>query len=210
MESSDQGPEEPGRRNALAVAGAEYADMARGATADLPAWFRPVAMVFVYAYGLLMTLLVAPFTLLMAPRILGYSRFCKAVSRHVRTIWLEETPAEAMAVCHRVLTELVSAYPRRVRIPPYGAASSKWALGLIGELAYAGYVGLEDWHSALGVAEEVLQAAGDDAHWEWTISKAKGLWHTGRPGEAQLLLRSLLAHEHAGPEAKRILDSWEG
>lgn len=210
MESSPEGPAESDRRGALTVAGAEYAGMAREATADLPAWFRPVAMVFVYAYGLLMTLLVAPFTLVMAPRVLGYNRFCKAVSAHVRTIWLEESPAEALAVCRRVLRALAEGYPRRVRIPPYGAASSEWALGHVGNLAYRGHVAMGDWQSALDVAEEVLQAAGDDAHWEWTISKAKGLWHTGRPAEAQLLLRSLLSRENAEPEARRILDSWEG
>lgn len=190
------------------MVGAEYAGMAREATADLPGWFRPVAMAFVYAYGLLMTLLVAPFALLMAPRVKEYSRFCKAVSGHVRTIWHEESPEEAVAVCHHVLAELASAYPRRVRIPPYGAASSKWALDPVAKLAYVSYVELDDWHGALGVAEEVLRAAGDDAHWKWTISKGKGLWHTGRPGEAQLLLRSLLSQKEAACEARRVLDSW--
>ena len=191
------------RRHALAVVGAEYAGMAREATADLPGWFRPVAMTFIYAYGLLMSALVAPFVLLMTPKLRRYLRLCNAVSKHVETVWREESPEEALRIARRVLAELAAAYPGRVRIPPYGAATSKWAIEYVGKLAYSGHVQLDDWHGALEVAEEILQTAGEDGHWEWTISKAKALRHTGRPAEARRLLWKLLPQNNAGAEARR-------
>lgn len=198
------------RRHALTVVGAEYAAMARETTADLPAWFRPVAMVFIWTYGLLMSLVIAPFTLLMVPRLWAYLRFTKAVRRHVRSVWQEESPEEAVRIARRILTELAHAYPRRVRIPPYGAATSRWALTIVGDMAYSAHVALHDWQGALEVAEQVLAAAGPDAHWEWTISRAKALHHTGQREEARALLEDLLEDDRAGPEARLVLAGWEG
>lgn len=205
-----QASEPEKRPHALTVVGGEYAAMAREATADLPAWFRPVAMAFVYAYGLFMSVLVAPFALLQIPRIRRYLRLCQAVSSHVQRVWREESPEAAMAVARRVFDELAQAYPRRVRIPPYGAATSRWALGYVGKLAYSGYAELDDWHSALEVAERVLEVSGDDGNWQWEISKAKALWNTGRSSEARAMLLPLLSREHAGTEARRLLESWKG
>ena len=199
----------PDRRHALTVVGAEYAGMARETTADLPRWFRPVAMAFIWAYGLLMSLLVAPFALLMVPRLRAYLRFTKAVRRHLRRVWQEESPEEATRFARHVLTELAHAYPRRARIPPYGAATSRWALGIVGQMAYSAHVACHDWQGALEVADQVLDAAGSDAHWDWTISRAKALHHTGRLEEARTLLQGLLDHDRAGPEAQRVLTEWE-
>lgn len=198
------------RPHALTVVGGEYAAMAREATADLPAWFRPIAMVFVYAYGLFMSVLVAPFALLQIPKLRRYMRLCKAVSRHVQRIWREESPEAAMAVAERVFGELEAAYPRKVRIPPYGAASSEWALEYMGELLYSGYTALGDWENAGRVADRMLELTGDKAPWQWKISKAKALWNTGESSDARALLLTLLARDSAGPEARRLLESWKG
>jgi hypothetical protein len=197
------------RRHALTVVGAEYAGMARETTAGMPGWFRPVAMGFIYAYGLLMTLFVAPVVFLMLPKLRRYLRLTRAVSSHVQRVWQEESPVEALAIAQRVLDELARDYPRRVRIPPYGAASSRWALGYIADLLYSGYVALGDWQSALRVAETVLEVEGEDAHWKWLISKAKALRKTGSSDEARSILHGLCHQEYAGLEARRVLDSWE-
>lgn len=210
MEQRSEPPETPRRRRyALTVVGAEYADMACETTKRLPAWFRPIAMAFIYAYGLLMTLLVAPVAFMMLPNLRRYLRLTRAVSSHVQRVWLEESPEEALAIAQRVLDELASAYPQRVRIPPYGSASSKWALEYIGDLLHSGYLTVGDWQGVLRVAETVLHVEAEEAHWQWRISKAKALQQLDRPDEARTLLQDLLQHENAGTEARRVLDCWE-
>lgn len=177
-------------------------------TSSLPRWLRPVASLFLYVFGLLLSLIVVPLSLLLLPRYWPSIRIAQQIQRDSALIWSDEGPEEAIQFLQRIYRQLQTSSKARILLPAYGKVSAPTVASYVAETLYSYHTQLDEWQHALDLAESWCQQSSPGFYSGWHIRKAKCLRQLGRQPEALELLLVARGHRSVSEEAERLLDAW--